>query len=226
MERSLSILSVLLPQDCLLCSGAADRLLCGPCRESLSPIAGPCCPVCAEKSPAKGPCGACLKAPPHFDATIAARAYDFPADKLIQALKYGHRLAVADLFAEIMLAGRRPVGDAIVPVPLAAARLRERGFNQAVEIARPLARALGVPLQLAGCTRRLDTVAQATLPWKIRRKNIRHAFECTLDLTGRSVIVVDDVMTTGATLDELALTLKNRGALRVTNWVATRALRA
>jgi ComF family protein len=226
MERGLSIWSNLLPQDCLLCGGLADGLLCAPCRDCLPAMADACCPTCAERSPAANPCGACSKLPPHFDATIAGCAYAFPTDKLIQALKYRHRLAVADLLAEVMLAGRRPVGDLIVPVPLAAARLRGRGFNQSLEIARPLAKVLGLPLQMTGCTRRLDTVAQATLPWTARRKNIRHAFECTLDLTGCSVIVVDDVMTTGATLGEFALTLKNHGAVLVTNWVAARALRS
>ena len=223
-ERRLSILSALLPQDCLLCGIGTDGLLCPPCRADLPPMVDVLCPVCAERSPA-GPCGACLKNPPHFDATIAACAYGFPTDKLIQAMKYRRKLAVAHLLTEIMLEGSLPVGDLMVPVPLAVARLRQRGFNQAVEIARPLARALKLPLELQGCKRRLDTVAQATLPWAARRKNVRHAFECTLDLSGRSVIVVDDVMTTGATLNEFALTLKNHGAIRVSNWVAARALR-
>lgn len=88
-----------------------------------------------------------------------------------------------------------------------------------------MARALKLPLELDGCTRSRDTVPQASLPWKERRKNIRHAFECSIDLSGKSVIVVDDVMTTGATLDEFARTLKAHGAVRVTNWIAVRALR-
>ena len=188
-------------------------------------LAGPACPVCAEASPGGNLCGTCLKDMPHFDATFAPFAYAFPLDKLVQALKYQHRLAVAAFLADAMLAGARPDGDLIVPLPLSAGRLRERGFNQAVEIARPLARALGLPLQLDGFTRRLDAAPQATLPWKERRRNVRHAFECALDLTGQSIIVVDDVMTTGATLDEFARTLKDHGALRVTNWVVARARR-
>ena len=220
----MTILSALLPQDCLLCGEACGDLLCPACRQELPVAEGQTCPVCAEHSPADGPCGSCLKAPPHFDATFAASLYAFPVDKLVQALKYSHRLPVAELLARLMLACPRPTGDVIVPVPLSLPRLRQRGFNQAVEIARPLARELGLPLVTNRCLRR-DTVAQATLAWHVRRKNVRHVFECTLDLTGRSVIVVDDVMTTGATLDEFAKILKARGSLRVTNWIAARTMR-
>jgi ComF family protein len=170
-------------------------------------------------------CGACLATQPHFDATFAAFRYAFPADRLIQALKYQRRVATADFFGRALLAGPRPEGDLIVPLPLHPARLAERGFNQSVEIARPLARALKLPLELDGCTRSRDTAPQASLPWKERKKNIRHAFECAVDLAGKSVIVVDDVMTTGATLEEFACTLKAHGATRVSNWVAARVLR-
>jgi ComF family protein len=220
------VLARLLPQDCLLCGGGPnDALLCPTCQSDLPRLSAASCPICLETTPGGTVCGVCLKQAPHFDATLAAFRYHFPVDKLVQALKYGHRLAIAEFLAEAMLRCAWPTGELIVPVPLARPRLRQRGFNQAVEIARLLARRLELPLQLAGCTRSRDTVAQATLPWKERQKNIRHAFECSLDLSDKSIIVVDDVMTTGATLDEFARTLKRHGATRVTNWVAARALR-
>ncbi len=216
----------MLPQDCLLCGGyAGARAVCAACEHDLPRLPEARCPVCAEASPGATTCGACLKSPPHFDAAVAAFRYAFPADRLVHALKYGRRLATAEFLAEAMLAAGIPAGDLLVPMPLSAARLRERGFNQAVEIARPLARALGLPLALDGCSRRRDTAPQASLPWKARRDNVRHAFECPADFIGRSVIVVDDVMTTGTTADEFARTLKARGAARVTLWVAARTLK-
>lgn len=219
-------LTVLLPQDCLLCgTSSGGSLLCTHCRGELPRLPAERCPVCAEASPGGATCGTCLKEPPNFDATLATFRYGFPVDKLVQTLKYRRRLATADFLAAAMLAGSRPGGDLVIPVPLALPRLRERGFNQAVELARPLARALRLPLELDGCMRSRDTVPQATLPWRQRHRNIRHAFECALDISGKSVIVVDDVMTTGATLDEFARTLKAHGAVRVTNWVAARTIR-
>lgn len=218
--------NALLPQSCLLCGDSrGSGLLCPACRQDLPLLASSGCPVCAEASPNGAICGACLKLPPHFDATLAPLPYAFPIDKLIQTLKYQHRLAVAGFLARAMLVESRPQGDLIVPLPLSATRLRQRGFNQAAEIARPLAHALRLPLGLDGFARRLDTAPQATLPWKERRRNVRHAFACNRDLSGKTIIVVDDVMTTGATLDEFAGTLKKHGATRVINWVATRARR-
>lgn len=235
MGRGLSIggrlarraVASLLPQDCLLCAQPeAGDLLCAPCRASLPMLPGTGCPVCALPTPGGETCGGCLHQPPNFDGTSAPLVYGFPLDRLIQALKYSHRLAIADLLARSMLDHGMPDGDLLLPVPLSAARLRERGFNQAAEIARPLARRLRLPLVVDAVLRTGDTAPQASLPWKERRKNIRRAFECRTDLTGQRVIVVDDVMTTGATLDELARTLKAHGASRVTNWVAARTLKS
>lgn len=219
-------LAAMLPQDCLLCGGSATaRQLCADCEQDLPRLPDERCPVCAEASPGSSVCGACLKSPPHFDATVATFRYAFPLDRLVHSLKYGRRLATAEFLAQAMLAGGAPAGDIVLPLPLSVARLSERGFNQAVEIARPLARALKLPLVVDGCSRCRDTAPQASLPWKARRDNVRHAFECALDLTGRAVIVVDDVMTTGATADEFARTLKAHGAARVILWVAARTLK-
>lgn len=110
----------------------------------------------------------------------------------------------------------------VLPMPLHRARLRERGYNQAVELARPLARAWGLPIELGRVERVLNATPQASLPWKERRLNMRGAFRCHGALTGKKVLVVDDVMTTGATLQALALELKRCGAARVDNLVVAR----
>lgn len=219
--------NMLLPPRCLLCGGDGEtHSVCPGCSADLPRLADECCPVCALPSPGSAVCGECLKRPRHFDATRAAYRYAFPADKLIQALKYSRRLASADFLARALAAlpvASRP--DLILPVPLSAERLAERGFNQALELARPLARGLGIPLELVAVRRRKHTTPQASLPWKARASNIRHAFECDVDLGGKSIWVVDDVMTTGATLDELARVLKLHGATRVENRVVARAVR-
>lgn len=223
-----SCASALLPQDCFLCAApGGDSLLCPACIGGLPYLSAERCPLCALPTPGAAICGACLKQPPHFDATQAVFRYEAPVDSLIQALKYGHRLASADFLGKALArAATAPRPDLILPVPLSRARLAQRGFNQAVEIARALSRALGVALETRHVLRRHDTAPQASLPWKERAKNIRHAFECEIDLSGKTVLVVDDVMTTGATLDELARTLKARGAARVDNHVVARALKS
>lgn len=221
---------LLLAQDCLLCgAGSGDTLLCRSCADDLPRLPHPCCPRCALPSSAGSdgslPCGHCLARPPHYDRTLAAFNYGFPLDRLVQALKYAHRLAVADHFGSI-LAGLavHAEADLIAPLPLHDERLRERGFNQALELARPVARATGLPLETEVVQRIRATPAQAGLPWKERIGNVRGAFHCTRDLSGRRVLLVDDVMTTGATLDECARTLKLHGAEKVTLLVVARTL--
>lgn len=234
MPRQMSIsalLDRLLPRSCLLCGGAATGALCPGCHADLPALGPHVCPVCATPLVTAAPrCADCLRQPPAYDATHAALRYAFPLDRLVQQLKFGgrhafHRLAGADFFAGCLLAGPHPAGDVILPVPLSRERLRERGFNQALEIARPLARALALPLDTQALIRARDTPPQSRLPWRIRHRNVRHAFACRGDFSGKTVIVVDDVMTTGATLDAVARTLKTNGAARVENWVVARAVK-
>lgn len=221
-----SVLDALLPRTCLLCGDRSRDTLCADCAADLPRLAGPLCPVCASPLPTPAPaCGACLKTPPTFDATLAPLRYAFPVDRLVHHLKYAHRLATAACFAQHMLAGPHPAGSLIVPVPLSPLHLRERGFNQALEIARPLARTLGLPLDTTNLVRTRETLPQSRLPWRARTGNVRHAFACTRDLTGETIIVVDDVMTTGATLAAVARSLKDHGATRVVNWVVARAVK-
>lgn len=216
-----------LPQCCLLCGARSHAdLLCSPCGDDLPRLAGPLCRTCAVPVPRAGLCGACLQRAPHFDRVCAVFAYGFPVDALIHALKYSGSLAAAVPLGRALagvVASERV--DLVVAMPLSARRLRERGFNQAQEIARSVRRAIGVPLAIDICRRVTDTGPQAALPWKERAGNVRGAFVCDADLSGLTVAVVDDVMTTGSTLNELARTLRRAGAVAVRGWVVARALR-
>ena len=218
---------VLLPQDCLLCQAASGSgLLCQACAREL-PSAASACPRCAAPGTSNAECGACIVDPPHFDASYAAFVYAYPVDALIQALKYGGQLALAGLFAQTLYqrrGGARGV-DLIVPLPLHPQRLAERGFNQAAEIAKVLSRLCGIAMDARLARRVRNTAPQTALPWRERSTNMRHAFACGRDLAGMSIAVVDDVMTTGATLNEFARTLKRCGAARVENWVVARTAR-
>jgi len=216
------IASVLFGGSCFLCRGAARELLCGACDADLPRLSRPLCPRCALESPRGELCGRCLSQAPAYDATHAALAYEFPADALVQALKFRGELALAPLFAALLAERVRAERvDCIVPVPLSAQRLRRRGYNQAVEIARHVR---GGILELELCERTRDAPPQMELPYEARQRNVRGAFRCTRPLGGATVAVVDDVMTTGATLDEMARALKGAGAERVMNWVVARTM--
>lgn len=221
-----AIARLALAQDCLLCAAAsADEILCPDCAADLPRIKGPCCPRCALPNATGETCGRCLTKPPHFDAARAVYRYDFPLDKLVQSFKYGHRLALGDYFGRQLAPLAATLdADLIVPLPLHDERLRQRGFNQALELARALARARRLPIDALSCRRTRNTPAQAGLAWRERVKNLRDAFACSADLSGARIILVDDVMTTGASLDECARTLKLHGAAAVTALVLARAL--
>ncbi len=227
LQASKKIGQTLLAQDCLLCQAASGaELLCRACAREL-PTTASACPRCASPGTGNAECGACIAGAPHYDASYAAFVYAYPVDALIQALKYGGQLALAGLFGHELhqRIGRAHGIDLIVPMPLHPARLAERGFNQAAEIARVLSRLNGIPMDTQLARRVRDTAPQAALPWRERATNMRRAFACGRDLSGLRLAVVDDVMTTGATLDEFARTLKKHGAARVENWVVARTPR-
>ena len=221
------ILNATLPGSCLLCGADSPAaLLCLPCAEDLPDLTSPHCPICADQTTHGERCGACLRDAPHFDRAIALFRYDFPADRIIHALKYGHQLAVAawsaGKLAERIGAERH---DCIIPLPLHPERLGERGFNQSAEIAKALGHRLHVPVDLKHVLRTRATPPQADLPYKARHKNVRGAFECRADFSGQRLLLIDDVLTTGATANECARVLKLHGAASVTVAVIARALK-
>jgi ComF family protein len=222
-----SIFRQLIPSTCLLCGATSGTgPLCGACLADLPWHRQPQCPRCAVPTPDGQVCGACLKHPPAFDRSRAALAYAFPLDRLIPRLKYNGRLAIAPALGECLAASAAPgpSPDCLIPMPLHAKRIRERGFNHATEIAREVAKRLDLPLDTDSCRRIRDTPPQMGLKHDARRRNVRGAFVCTGDVRGRRIALIDDVMTTGTSLDELAKTLKQAGALEVETWVVARTL--
>jgi len=229
---TLDAIRALLPQACQLCAAAAgSALVCPRCADAL-PRIGPACPRCALPSAGSAVCGACLARDGAVSRTIAPFRYAHPVDRLLQRLKYARVLALADWAADalagaagaaVLAPGSGPIVDALVPLPLSAARMRERGFNQSREIARGVSSRLDVPL--ADVLERIrDGPPQASLAWDARARNVRGAFRASPALRGRTVAVLDDVMTTGTTLGEAARALSGAGALRVEAWVVARTL--
>lgn len=223
-----SIFNQIFPQTCLLCGDAVHvGHVCAACLADLPWHTQPQCPRCATPTPQGQICGACLKRPPAFDRTYAALGYAFPLDRLIPRLKYHGQLAIAPALGECLARAveATPIPDRMIAMPLHAKRIRERGFNHATEIARDVATRLRLPLDLASCQRIRDTPPQRGLKHDARRRNLRGAFACSGDVRGQHIALVDDVMTTGTSLDEMAATLKQAGAREVTCWVAARTLR-
>ena len=228
IERALS---VLYPPVCVLCGGhgEAARDLCRGCAADLPPNRNPC-PRCAEPLPPGAPsgslCGSCLRSPPAFDACRAPYLYAPPADWLIGRLKFqaclAHARVLTSLLADHLAAAGGQLPDLLVPMPLHPARLRERGFNQAIELARPLGRHLGVPVALDLARRVRGGQPQSSLEKSRRHANVRGAFALKAPLAAGRVAIVDDVLTTGASAGELARTLKRAGAERVEVWVVAR----
>lgn len=216
------------PARCLVCHEAAPRGadLCQACRAAL-PWNDAACPRCALPlaSDTDATCGACLRRPPPLHEARAAFVYGFPLDRLLPRLKFHRDLAAGRLLAACMAErfGALETPGALVPIPLHRARLRQRGYDQALELAWPLARELGIPLARGALVRRHDTQAQSRLDAPARRRNLRDAFAVPGGAALPShVVLVDDVMTTGATLHAAAIALRRAGVARVDAWVCAR----
>jgi ComF family protein len=230
IEPMLAGALALLPSQCELCRGWGAGLVCRSCTERHAPER-PRCARCGLVLGAPAPaCGECLRDPPPFEHTVCALDYGFPWDRLITAFKFQRRVELAAPLAEVLSRAidredAAPRGNLLVaPVPLTPARLAKRGFNQAWELARRVARARGLQAHAHALRRVLDTSPQAGLSSHERRHNLRNAFAPSpgTTLKGAHVALVDDVMTTGATAREAALALRRGGALSVRLWVLAR----
>lgn len=216
------------PCCCALCGRVGSNVLCPDCQTRYLARSPERCLQCAIDLPAGAGavrCGSCLRRAPSFDATVVVGDYAPPLDQLVLALKFGGQLALAPLFGQLLADALRRLPplqwpELLAPVPLGKRRLAERGYNQALEMARPLARSLGLPLAARLLSRQRETAPQSLLTPGERRANLRRAFSLPPaglgQVRGRHVGIVDDVFTTGATLEEIAATLKRGGAARVT----------
>jgi ComF family protein len=224
------LINILFKQKCLLCDANIDSLhsnthaACRACLNDLPWHQKNACPQCGLNSGGQL-CGNCISSPPDFDATISVFLYDFPIDAMMQRYKYGNMLSLCVFFGQ-MLSEKVAIDsvDLIIPMPMHPRRLKERGFNQALEIAKILTRNNKEKLDYRSTVRQKLTPPQASLPLKARVKNIKGAFSVNSNLAGKRIAIVDDVMTTGASLNELARTLKKAGARHVECWVIARTL--
>jgi len=221
--------SWLLPYTCLLCGapGDRDRDLCSGCHAAL-PMNHYACQCCGIPlgTRVEVSCGQCQQHPPPFQRTFAPLLYQPPVDYLIKELKFHHRLTVArllgDWLSEMLESRQTLLPECIIPVPLHTTRLRERGFNQALELARPMAKHYKIPLVTNAVRRIRHTTPQVQLDIKARRGNVRGAFSVHQPVLNRHVAVIDDVITTGNTITEVARVLCSAGVEEIEVWACAR----
>lgn len=226
------LLSLLLPSRCVLCGAAGQPGgldLCVDCDRELPRLVD-VCPQCAlpwSVSGMVGRCADCLRMPPPYRGCHALCSYAVPADRMVHALKYQHQLAMGrvlgTLLARSVLAQALHQDiDVLMPVPLHPLRHAERGFNQSAEIARWVGRATGLPVRTGVLVRMRNTVAQVGLELAARRTNLRGAFGVRGEVRDQRIGLVDDVVTTGSTVAEIAATLQAAGARSVDVWCVAR----
>jgi ComF family protein len=213
---------------CLLCLEKISRLgICSNCKKDF-PFIKTACPTCGTPiSHESSLCGHCLKTTPPFNQTYALFSYEPPIAQFILQLKLNHQLCYAQLFGEWMadFLKDKPKPQMIIPVPLHPQRIRERGYNQSLEIARPIAKNLRIPIELWACRRVRPTKAQAELPETERKSNVKNAFIVETSFQANHVAILDDVVTTGNTVSELARLLKKQSIKRVDIWCIAKAIK-
>ena len=222
-----NIQGLIYPPRCLLCgrAGFEGRDLCAACARELPRQVNACVRCGAALTASGSECGDCIQSPPAINYSRIPYRYQAPLDHLIMAFKFQRQLAMAPLLAGLMLEANTPwttTPDCLLPVPLHPSRLRERGFNQAHELAKLLSRHSGIPNWQHLASRQRNTATQSLLNAKARRHNMRDAFV----IHGQPppyVVLVDDVVTTGSTVNELARCLRDAGAQRIDVWACARA---
>jgi ComF family protein len=222
---------------CVLCDAPATApnhthlALCAHCIDLLPWYHAPRCPQCALPTASGALCGICLQHAPAFNHTLTPFRYAYPLDRLLHQFKYHQQLSLGHLLANSLLSPLSSLAENVRPevmmaMPMHHNRVQARGFNHALELAKQVHQQWQIPLDIAGCTRVLDTPTQAGMDMKTRTRNLRGAFATHRSWQGQHVMVVDDVMTTGASMHAVAKVLKQAGASRVTALVLARTLKS
>ena len=219
-----------LPTICILCNQfhKSSLAVCSFCTEFIKPL-GPACQHCAHPLPDASYliCGQCIKKPPHFDRALISYIFEEPLRSLLHHFKYYNGLYLSSFLSQLMLQAIQKqsiTAECLIPVPMHPKRIKQRGFNQAAILAKRLARQLNLPYDVKSCQKIINTSPQASLDSEHRRKNLRHAFHVT-PLPYQHVILVDDLLTTGCTANELAYTLKKTGVQKVDIWCCARTVK-
>ncbi|HJP39689.1 MAG: ComF family protein [Gammaproteobacteria bacterium] len=229
------LLASLLPRSCVFCGqDGGEQACCEGCRSDLPWLTNPCrsCGIPLSSGYPHDYCGNCRVPTGRQYRMLSALAYEYPLDRIIAGAKFRQRLDFSAVLGELLAMYLCSQGrwmsvdlpDAIVPVPLHRRRWAARGFNQAAEIAAPVARQLGLSLRLDACHRVRHTSEQTTLSGSARRRNLVGAFAASVDLAGLRIAVVDDVLTTGATALAVATALKAAGARDTQIWTVARTV--
>ena len=213
-----------LPQCCFFCGDSSDETVCVPCAGKLPRLAEQVCPRCQLAAANGEVCGRCLKKPPVWRHLVALWHYEFPLDKAMVSAKYHHSFAIYRWAATQRSEWPFAANSTLIPVPLAELRLQSRGYNQAQLIAQELANRFGLTVATDAVIRIRETEIQQRLNWSERRQNVRSAFVATRSFAGESVVLIDDVLTTGATLNSLARALLDAGATHIDAFVLARVL--
>jgi ComF family protein len=222
----MEVKQLILSGSCFFCLSKTNGAWCIECEQDLVDKPDRC-PKCAKKSIGKHICGACIKNESPINRTNILFDYQYPANQIIKVFKFKNRPELAKHFAhklaERLINNNVEQPEALIPVPLHSNRQRARGYNQSLEISKHLSRLLGLSLYSTLCNRTKNTDPQSTLPIKTRRKNVKGAFALAEQPTLNHIVLVDDVITTGSTINEIASLFKRAGCQRIDVWAIARA---
>jgi len=225
-HRLAQLYSKLMPIPCRLCGTACQHHpLCDNCIADL-PKLSHACPRCAMPLSTSKVCGHCLNHPPEQQRSFSLFTYKTPIDRLIIDFKFHDKLYLSHFFAKKMAEQLRlsPLPELLIPIPLHPNRLRQRGYNQSLELTKDLSKQLNIPISNNILSRIIDTQSQSTIPFKQRKQNIQNAFQLLQEKPPKHIALIDDVLTTGHTANAAAKLLRKAGATTIEVWTIARTI--